>query len=205
MIEVAYYALFYKVKNGWKYQFNDVGGTGTGSTLETARENAKETLRDDLAQCVKLGETFPPPTKRIVLERLAQTLPDIGEGWRVESISTVVLIYPRERITVFRESLGLSQHEFAAKLGAHRSAVCWWENGSRPITRLRVMQICYEFNVRREWLENGRGDMLQPVKRPAAEKAKDERMRRAVGFLLGCTEEFRDALYNALEKEFSNK
>lgn len=205
MSEIAYYALFYKVKNGWKYQFNDVGRTGTGSTLEAARASAKESLRDDLARLAKLGETFPQPAKRIVLERLAQTAPDIAEGWRVESISTDVLIYPRERITVFRESLGLSQHEFAAKLGAHRSAVCWWENGSRPITRLRVMQICYEFNVRREWLEEGKGEMLQPKKRPAAEKTKDERMRRAVGFLLGCTEEFRDALYNALEKEFSDK
>ena len=205
MGEKSYYALFYKSKGGWNYEFYDVGGTGTGKSLNEARKKATESLKDELRIFVALGKKAPAPVGRFDLERKARMNPQVGEKWRVDLVTVDFLAYPRERLAAFRESLGLSQHEFAARLGAHRSAVCWWENGSRPITRLRALQICYEYGVRMEWLEKGDGDMLKPKKRTAAERAKDERMKRAVGFLLGCSVEFRDALYVALSEEYGEK
>lgn len=205
MSEFSYYALFYKTKGGWNYEFYDVGGKGTGKSLDEARKRARASLKDDLSRFATLKTEAPPPVERFELERKARLSPQIGEKWRVDPVSVDLLVYPRERLTAFRESLGLSQHEFSARLGAHRSAVCWWENGTRPITRLRALQICYEYGVRMEWLENGAGDMLMPKKRSAAERAKDDRMKRAVGFLLGCSDEFRDALYAALSEEYGEK
>lgn len=68
----------------------------------------------------------------------------------------------KDRLKELRKALGLKQREIAEKLGVRVSAVGDWEVGRYPIPRARVYQLCHEYNVRREWLERGEGEMFQP-------------------------------------------
>lgn len=68
-----------------------------------------------------------------------------------------------ERLKILRKALGLKQREVAERLDVRVGLVGMWEAG-RPIPKTRVYQLCKEFNVRREWLENGTGDIFEPGK-----------------------------------------
>ena len=67
-----------------------------------------------------------------------------------------------ERLKTLRKTLGLKQRELAKRLGVTIGLVGNWEAGSQPISKPRIYQICKEFGVRREWLEDGKGEMLEP-------------------------------------------
>lgn len=67
-----------------------------------------------------------------------------------------------ERLKTLRKTLGLKQRELAERLGVTIGLVGNWEAGSQPISKPRIYQICKEFGVRREWLEDGKGEMLEP-------------------------------------------
>lgn len=66
------------------------------------------------------------------------------------------------RIRALRKSLGLSQTEFAKKLGVTQSSVTGYETGSRLPSSPAMTSICTVFGVRREWLEDGTGEMMEP-------------------------------------------
>lgn len=66
----------------------------------------------------------------------------------------------KERIKLIREQYGLSQSAFAARLGISRASVCQLESGINGASNSTVINICREFNINREWLETGKGDML---------------------------------------------
>lgn len=68
-----------------------------------------------------------------------------------------------ERIKELRQALGLSLEAFADKLGKDRSTIGRMEKGLIKITESNILAICREFNVRREWLETGEGEMFQPT------------------------------------------
>lgn len=74
----------------------------------------------------------------------------------------------KERLRLLRKELKLTQAEFSARLGAKPSLVGVWESGAQPIPDVRVYQICKEFNVRREWLETGVGEMFEAPACPAS-------------------------------------
>ncbi|MBR2005608.1 MAG: helix-turn-helix transcriptional regulator [Thermoguttaceae bacterium] len=63
------------------------------------------------------------------------------------------------RIKILRKHLGLSQNEFAQRLGIKHGVVSVWER-SNNIPLGRILLIANEFNVRREWLETGEGEMF---------------------------------------------
>lgn len=67
-----------------------------------------------------------------------------------------------ERLKQLRKKLGLKQRQLAERLGVTIGLVGNWEAGSQPISKPRIYQICKEFGVRREWLEDGKGEMLEP-------------------------------------------
>lgn len=69
----------------------------------------------------------------------------------------------KERLKLLRKTLGLKQKELAEKLEVATGNIGNWEIGKYPIPRARIYQICSKFNVRREWLENGEGEMFEPV------------------------------------------
>lgn len=68
----------------------------------------------------------------------------------------------KERLKAIRIKLGLSQADFARSLGVNQRTISVWERGE-IIPESRVLAICKEFNVRREWLETGEGEMFEPV------------------------------------------
>lgn len=66
------------------------------------------------------------------------------------------------RVKEIRVALGLSQDAFGAKLGLKRAAVSRIESGAVNLTETNVILICERFNVNREWLLNGTGEMFLP-------------------------------------------
>ena len=67
-----------------------------------------------------------------------------------------------ERIKTLRSELGLNQSEFGERIGVKKSVVSTLESGKTNLTARNADLICKEFNVCREWLLEGTGEMLQP-------------------------------------------
>ncbi len=67
-----------------------------------------------------------------------------------------------ERIKELRLKLKLSQEEFGDKLGITKASISRIEKAQVKITESNILAICREFNVRREWLETGEGEMFEP-------------------------------------------
>lgn len=67
-----------------------------------------------------------------------------------------------ERIKAIRKALGLTQQEFADRLGIQRSTIAQYETGrNNPIDAV-VSLICREYNVDEVWLRTGVGEMFRP-------------------------------------------
>lgn len=69
----------------------------------------------------------------------------------------------KDRLKELRKTLNLKQREVAERLGVRVGNVGDWESG-RAIPSTRIYQLCKEYNVRREWLESGAGEMFEPGK-----------------------------------------
>lgn len=67
-----------------------------------------------------------------------------------------------ERIKSIRSALGLSQEAFGSRLGIKKAAVSRIESGAVNLTETNIILICERFNVSREWLLNGTGEMFLP-------------------------------------------
>lgn len=63
-----------------------------------------------------------------------------------------------ERIKKVRKESGLSQSEFAKKLGIKQGIVSAMELGNRAITDRTIKAICSEFHVSERWLRTGEGE-----------------------------------------------
>lgn len=92
------------------------------------------------------------------------------------------------RLKELRDHFGLSQAEFASRIGQSRSGYGNYELGrSRPLQPI-IKSICQTFHVRREWLEDGVGSMFADSSRTAELrifcdsilKSKPEDFRRQV-------------------------
>lgn len=74
-----------------------------------------------------------------------------------------------ERFKQLRKKLGLSQIEFAKRLGLTRGAISNIEAGKVQPKPLLIDLICSTFGANKEWLVNGTGQML-------AERSRDEQI-----------------------------
>jgi transcriptional regulator with XRE-family HTH domain len=63
-----------------------------------------------------------------------------------------------DRIKLVRKRLGASQRNFAAALGISNAYVSQLEKGQYTPSEQLILSICRGFNVRREWLETGKGE-----------------------------------------------
>ena len=70
-----------------------------------------------------------------------------------------------ERIKAVRTSLGLSQQEFAEKIGIKRGAVANYEVGRNEPIDAVVSLICKTYNVNENWLRTGEGEMFIQISR----------------------------------------
>ena len=78
-----------------------------------------------------------------------------------------------ERISLLRKNKGLTQEDFAAKIGATRQAVINWESGIKPQKKF-VESILTTFpDLRREWLIDGAKPMFE-LKIPMVEEAASQ-------------------------------
>lgn len=67
-----------------------------------------------------------------------------------------------ERIFDLRKRLGLSQTEFADKIGSSRGVIANIDGNKTTPSPIVIMAICREFRVSRVWLEDGTGDPFLP-------------------------------------------
>ena len=68
----------------------------------------------------------------------------------------------------------MSQEQFARRIGATPTVISRYEAGLREVPSTVIHSVCREFNVNREWLVNGKGEMTVPT----ASKTLDEVARR---------------------------
>lgn len=62
------------------------------------------------------------------------------------------------RVYAIRKDQRLSQDDFGRAIGVSRSAICNYENGTRPVSEQSILAICREFNVNELWMRNGVGE-----------------------------------------------
>ena len=67
------------------------------------------------------------------------------------------------RLKAVRKAIGLTQQEFAARLGIKRGAVANYEIGRNAPIDAVISLICREFGVNETWLRTGEGEMFAPI------------------------------------------
>ena len=104
----------------------------------------------------------------------------------------------KDRLKAIRKAKNLKQREVAERLGVTVGIVGGWECGRDAIPQTRIYQLCKEYNVRREWLERGDGEMFEPS--TAKEKAQEEFI---TGVFERLTPEQQTRILNALRAHIS--
>lgn len=69
------------------------------------------------------------------------------------------------RISLLRKELNLSQTAFGERIGVGLGVIRNLEYNITEPKPLLLQQICKEYNVNREWLETGEGEMFNPIDR----------------------------------------
>ena len=80
-----------------------------------------------------------------------------------------------ERIKMLRTKLGLSQTDFAIKVGSSLMTVSRWETGA-TIPQKNIYRINQVFGVSLEWLNNGVGEMEVTTEQKASSSSKTEQV-----------------------------
>lgn len=70
-----------------------------------------------------------------------------------------------ERLKELRKNLGLTQQEFAERLGIKRNAVTNYEVGRNAPADMVISLICREFGVNETWLRTGEGPQFVELTR----------------------------------------
>lgn len=65
----------------------------------------------------------------------------------------------KDRIKTIRKEAELTQQQLADLFGVKRNTVAQWETGANALTNQTIEQYVKAFNINREWLENGIGEM----------------------------------------------
>lgn len=66
----------------------------------------------------------------------------------------------KDRIKKVRKALGLTQQDFAKRIGSVQNTITGYETGRREPSNQVVALICREFNVSETWLRTGEGEMF---------------------------------------------
>lgn len=99
----------------------------------------------------------------------------------------------QERIRFVRKTKGLTQQDFADKLGLKRNTVGGYEIGTVAPSDRTISDICREFGVNEVWLRTGEGEPFQK------ETRQEQIMRFATQTVKG-SDEFRKAFVSMLAK-----
>ena len=74
----------------------------------------------------------------------------------------------QNRIKQIRKATGLTQQEFADRLGISRSNIATYETREGNISDATITLICRAFRINETWLRTGEGEMHLPVNRDQA-------------------------------------
>ena len=75
----------------------------------------------------------------------------------------------RDRFKILRKDTGLTQKDFAARVGLSQNFIAQIESGSKVPSDRTVSDICRIFHVNEDWLRTGEGEMYDlPEDRTAA-------------------------------------
>lgn len=74
----------------------------------------------------------------------------------------------KERLKQLRKTLGITQQEFADKIGIKRNSYANYETGRNTPIDAIILSICREFNVNEQWLRTGEGEPFR--ERPLSEE-----------------------------------
>ena len=66
-----------------------------------------------------------------------------------------------ERIREVRKYLGLSQKDFAEKVGISQRSVSWGEQPGNNVPGSTIKSLCIVFRISEAWLRTGEGEMLE--------------------------------------------
>ena len=69
----------------------------------------------------------------------------------------------KNRIRTIRKNAGMTQQQFAERLGISRNTVATYETTTRIPIDAVIVSICREFGVREEWLRTGQGDIYKEL------------------------------------------
>lgn len=95
-----------------------------------------------------IGEMFLPTDKNSAIDN------------HNKQILNDEVILMNERIKKLRIMLSLTQQEFAEKLGLTKNYISLIENGDRNLSEQSIKVLCREFNVNKEWLQSGVGEIF---------------------------------------------
>ncbi len=86
----------------------------------------------------------------------------------------------KDRLKQIRKHLGLSQIEFARRINVSPGFVSNIENGRCNLSEDTIENICSSFNVERDWLLYGKGEMFTPgnEKASAERKSSGDRVKK---------------------------
>ena len=114
-----------------------------------------------------------------------------------------------ERIKQLRKALGLTQQEFAERVGIKRNAVANYETGRNEPIGSVVNLICNEYNVNPDWLRDGTGEMfIDPATFSLDEYAQANKLSKTeISIIRGFMEldpDVRSAIYDIFKTAFSS-
>ena len=87
-----------------------------------------------------------------------------------------------DRIKQIRLEAGLTQMQFAERIGLSRNYIALIETGSREPSERTISDICREFGVSQSWLQTGEGEMFLP-------RSKNEELALMVANLMAETDD----------------
>lgn len=110
------------------------------------------------------------------------------------------------RIKEVRKSVGLSMQEFGKRLGISSPSVSKIENGINNPSEQTIRAICSEFNINRDWLELGIGEMQHGNEQKHADMLHTlRRFPRTLDALINMTDEELTCLEGFLTRYFDQK
>ena len=99
-----------------------------------------------------------------------------------------------ERIKLLRNTLQMTQQEFADRIKVKRNTVATYEMGRSVPSDSAIALICKEFSVNETWLRTGTGDMF-------LQENKDEQISQMLDEVIKANEsDFKRRLISALSK-----
>lgn len=93
----------------------------------------------------------------------------------------------KNRVKIIRQENGLTQSQFAEKIGLSRNYVAMIEIGQRDPSDRTISDICRVFGISEDWLRYG----LEPMK---LERSREEEISELVGEALSGSSEFKSSV-----------